>query len=333
MLLGELRAAGMQALLSKARHLLHQGPFVFADAWATALTGPWEAVLGWLAVNHSLGRLPGSPSALSTSPGLGLHPHLQPIPSAEPSAHTPVFKSHPTGLAGGPFHARALTSDDPESLDSSPDLENSTIDHTMPAKGGNVQDDADAIHVDHRGMSSARFDATKQPTNRVWQGSLSDEAEVDGFAEAPARRLGAVDGPNTVAILDLGGSSLEVAVQAPLLGPGMHAESTPRLFQPPSGMRGRRMQPRSFRKILFHMDLFNSEDSGPPSTSRQLSGAAVAPPGSAMTATIHFSLEGATWSSFSGMPSHQVCWHAEHRLLVLKILCISLDKLVDKQWA
>lgn len=65
------------------------------------------------------------------------------------------------------------------------------------------------------------------------------------------RRSGVVkQQPRTVAILDLGGSSLEVAAEAPAPGTGLIVDSTPQLIEPPPMVSGGRVLPPTLRKLL-----------------------------------------------------------------------------------
>ena len=189
----DVYGARVQLLLVKARNLLRRSAFVFRDEWATDISGPWEAALGWLALNHQLARLPGSPplmaaGARSREPARSLL--ASPYAPEDPGAWRPL------SLADG-----------------------------VASSGACASDIAPALNKRNR-MSSPR---------RV--------GDSGGYTWL-SRRLADAERA-TVAVLDLGGSSLEIAMAAPPSSPSALAQATPPLFPPVDTSPWRSLRPEA----------------------------------------------------------------------------------------
>lgn len=69
--------AEQKVLMNRARRALRKAGFEFVDSWAVVLTGPWEAALGWLALNSRHERLPAPDRPARDLPGLSNGPKRQ----------------------------------------------------------------------------------------------------------------------------------------------------------------------------------------------------------------------------------------------------------------
>jgi hypothetical protein len=160
-------------LLAEARRLLGRSGFRFEPGWARVLTGPEEAVYGWVALNYDAGRL-GAANLYGNS-------------SSSSGGGGGSGSGGSSSGGGGSSAGRAAAAG---SLSTSP-----------------ASDDGGSSGNGSSGSEAGSAGGGVQPSGGA--GGSSPAAAGSGSSS------GAPAAPRTLGVLDLGGSSLEVAFELP----------------------------------------------------------------------------------------------------------------------